>query len=67
MPEPGVLTISNQVLRDVEGDLDDEGTVHVGGAHQADDTARHTDEGQRGLVHRASGRPHCKTRGHGQT
>lgn len=62
-----MLTISNQVLRDVEGDLDDQGAVHVGGAHQADDTARHTDEGQRGLVHRASGGPHCKTGEHGQT
>lgn len=65
--EQGVLTVGDQVLRDVEGDLDNEGTVHVGRAHQADDTACHTDEGQRGLVHGASGGPHCRTQEHNQT
>lgn len=53
-----MLTISNEVLRDVEGDLDNKGAAHVGRAHQADDAARHADEGQCGLVHRAPGGPH---------
>lgn len=62
-----MLTISDQVLRNMEGDLDNKGAVHVGRAHQADDTACHTDEGQCCLVHRASGGPHCKTWEHSQT
>lgn len=55
------LTISNEVFGDMEGDLDNKGATHVGGTHQADYTACHTDEGQSGLVHRAAGGPHCKT------
>lgn len=62
-----MLTISNEVLGNVESDLDNKRAAHVGGAHQADDTTCHTDEGQRGLVHRASGGAHCKTRKHSQT
>lgn len=52
------LTISDQVLRDVQGDFDNERTADVGGANEADDTAGDADQGQGGLIHRTSGRTH---------
>ena len=57
-PATSRLTIRNQVLRDVEGDLDDERAADMRGAHEADDTAGDADQHQGGLVDGTPGRTH---------
>ena len=54
----GGLTISDEVLGDVQGDSDHEGAADMGGAHKADHTAGDADQCQGRLVHRTSGRAH---------
>ena len=56
----GGLTISDEVLGDVQGDSDHEGAADMGGAHKADHTAGDADQCQGRLVHRTSGRAHWK-------
>ena len=54
----GGLTISDEVLRDVQGDSDHEGAADMRGAHKANHAAGDADQCQGRLVHRTSGRAH---------
>lgn len=54
------LTVSDQVLGDVQGDFDNERAADMRGAHKADHTAGDADQRQGGLIHRTSGRTHWK-------
>lgn len=54
----GGLTISDQVLGDVQGDFDNERAADVRGTHKADHAAGDADQCQGGLIHRTSGRAH---------
>lgn len=54
------LTVGDQVLGDVQGDLDNEGAADVRGAHQADGAAGDADQHQGGLVHGTARGAHWK-------
>lgn len=57
-----MLTISDQVLGDVQGDFDNERAADVRGVHKADHTAGEADQCQGGLIHGTSRGAHWKKR-----